>query len=235
MGAGELRRQPQRQYSVAPTSLAIELGIPQSILDQVPNYTYADVLYPKQAICIYFVIRTGKAFIPDPERQCNDYLERFIAERVATLGIETFFRQFKSAITDKVFELIALRILAATYQYGKNKMDYLPEYRRDEICKYLHIPLDISCNDAITKLEQVSRMATDEEQILGRLGYLMSWKVLAGKNYNPTIVDDDKIEILTNVPKDNRGLPLDRSILKEWGREDTEGDVMEGPVPGVDY
>lgn len=235
MGQGELRRRlPPPKHQIIQSSLAIELGIPQNILDQVPHYPYADILYPHKAICIYYVVRSGKVFVPDPERRCNDYLEQFVAQKLAAIGAAEYHKQFKVAVNDKVFELIAMRTLAATYQFGKNKMDYLPANRRDEILNYLRLPLDLSCNDALTKLEEASRMANDEEQMLGRLGYLMSWRVLAGKSFNPTIIDDDKIEILTDVPKDRRGLPLDRTILKDWGREDTEDDVMEGPVPGVD-
>lgn len=228
MDARELK--PSQSQSIS--SLAMEIGVTPAALDKVPFYKYADVLYPYKAICIYFFVRTGTYF-PDAEKRCNDYLEQFVVQQVATIGVEEYFKRFKTAVTDKVFELIALRALAATYQYGKNKMDYLPEYRREEICRYLKIPLNISCNDAITKLENASRSVNDEEQMLGRIGYLISWKILAGKNYNPTIIDDDKVEIVTNTLKDNRGLPRDRSILKEWGREDTEQDIMEGPVPGV--
>lgn len=234
MGHGELRRLPPK-HGIIQSSLAIELGIPQGILDQVPHYRYADVLYPHKAICIYFVVRTGKTFVSDPERRCNDYLEQFMAQKIAAIGAVDYYAQYREAVNDKIFELLTLRMLAATYQFGKNKMDYLPLQRRSEILTYLKLPLDLSCNDALIKLEDASRTANDEEQMLGRLGYLMSWRTLAGKNYNPTVIDDDKIEIITNVPKDNRGLPLDRSILKEWGRDDTEGDIMEGPVPGVDF
>lgn len=235
MGQGELSRRLPPKHQIIQSSLAIELGIPQNILDQVPHYRYADILYPHKAICIYFVVRTGKLFVPDPERRCNDYVEQFMGQKIASLGPVEYHSQFREAVNDRIFELIALRTLAATYQFGKNKMDYLPSQRRDEILAYLKLPPDLSCNDALTKLEDVSRLANDEEQMLGRLGYLMSWRTLAGKGYNPTIIDNDKIEIVTDLPTDKRGLPLDRSVLKEWGREDTEGDVMEGPVSGVDF
>lgn len=233
MGAGELSHGPQ--HSLVASTLAAELGINPKLIDQMPYFPYADVLYPRKAICIYWCVRTGKAYLPNPEARCNDYIEQFITERVANMGAQAYFNQLKQAITDKVFELIALRTLAATYQYGKNKMDYLPEFRRSEICDFLHFPQDISCNDVITKLEDASRTASDEEQMLGRIGYLVSWRSLAGKGYDPKIINDDKIEILTNRPQDNRGLPADRSILKEWGRDDTEGEVVEGPISGIDF
>lgn len=215
--------------------MAESLGVTRDLLESIKTYPYTGILYPHKALFIYNIVRSAKSFIKDHERECNDAITDFMNQRFLEIGRPQYLKTYQEAMTQTIFKLVALRGLVATFEFGENKFDYLPADRRPEMCKYLNLPDDISCDGAMTRLEEASRLVNDEEAILGRLGYLITWKLMAGPRYEPVIKkEDNSIRIVYRGPVDIYGLPLDRKELEDLGIEDVHKEIIQGPVPGVD-
>lgn len=215
--------------------MAADLRVTRGLLESIKIYPYTGILYPHKALFIYNIVRSAKAFIQGHEKECNDAITEFMTQRFLDIGKTQYLKLYQEAMTQTIFKLVALRGLVATFEFGENRFDYLPADRRPEMCKYLNLPDDISCDGAMTKLEEASKLVNDEEAILGRLGYLITWKLMAGPKYEPVVKkEDNSIRIVYRGPVDIYGLPLDRKELEDLGIEDVHKDIVQGPVPGVD-
>lgn len=206
--------------------MAASISVHPSLLINIQPYKYDNILYPRAAICIYELLKQ-KTIVLEAENKCNNLISTFLEQKIQDIGANEYLKIYRSAATDKIREIVMLRILAATFCFGKSKLDYLPETHRKSACQLLNLNQEVTQKQAIELLEEKTNKATSEEQILGRLGYLITWKELAGSDFQPNInEEDDKIEIIKNAPKDNRGIPIDRSILGDWDLDDKDDEIV---------
>jgi hypothetical protein len=245
-------RIPINTYSTK--EIAAYLGIDEKRLSGITPYPYTGILYPFAMICVFHLVIYRKTFIPRAEAICDELLQEFIQMKTAEVGADRYFKTYREATSLSTQRLTMLRILLATFEFGYKKIDNLPSTHRTTACDFLNLPYDIKLSEVQTMLEEEQLKYNIEERILGRVGFLIIWKELAGPDYNFTAPNTDKVEAVVepdrpippealktgvaivrqHTARDARGLPLDRSALKEWGREDTEQDIVEGPIPGID-
>ncbi len=169
----------QADLSDSVTTIAENLGISPLALNKVPHFSHVNVLYPFKLLCIYDLVTTGRAYIPDAESKCDELILAFMDRK--TSDIAGYVKIFKKAMSDRVQHLIAARILVATFQMGNTRMDFLPAAVRARVCSLLNTHESISKSQAMSLLEQAQKWSNLEEQILGRLGYMMMWRSLTGK------------------------------------------------------
>jgi hypothetical protein len=129
-------------------------------------------------MCIYHLVRTGKVYT-GAEAACDNAIQQFMEQN--SNDIENYTKIFHEASNDIVKKLIAARILVATFQFGERKLDFLPKPLKFRACELLNFNKEPSLSEAMNMIEKLHQRANLEEQILGRLGYLMMWKSLTGE------------------------------------------------------
>jgi hypothetical protein len=234
--------------------VAAYIGVSEYQIQSIKPYPFTDVLYPLAMLCMFHLTMVRRVFIPGAENICNELLQDFIKKKKEEVGAEEYFRIFRTAVTPAIQRLTMMRILLATFEFGYKKMDNLPSNHKTVACDFLGLPYDIKLTDVQDMLEKEQLKYNMEELILGRVGYLIMWKELAGPDYNYEAPNTDKIEAFVDpnwrahpdvkktsvqivrqkIERDSRGMPKDRTVLEQWGLEDVNKDIMEGAIPGID-
>tara|TARA_R100001244_G_scaffold25113_2_gene25343 strand:+ start:13752 stop:14384 length:633 start_codon:yes stop_codon:yes gene_type:complete len=161
------------------SKIALALGVPNNALAKVPFGNYANILYPFKLSCLYHAVRNG-SYIGGVEKKCDDLIQNFMNEKIRELGREGYLAFFQKAVTPQVKRLIMLRVLVASFGKGSKKMDIIPANLKRPACEQLELSTTINHKIAMGLIEKAYSYASLEDQILGRLGYLLVWKNLCG-------------------------------------------------------
>lgn len=129
---------------------------------------WTNVLYPYELLQAYHAVRVRGDIVS--EEYCDKLLHSFMAaqDKQRYLGI------FKTAMTNKIFMIIMHRVLVGT-MFEDSNGSKLPNHLRPVALRHLGIH-GASVEGAMQQLEEVNSLASHEEMILGRIGYLMIWQ-----------------------------------------------------------
>lgn len=175
---------PENPYAIE----GIPPGFAQASIIQTdelnePDKVYGiwqDILYPTVLAKMYDNTLSGKHTCS--ETTCDTALKNFINKQ----NQNQYTANYRKAMTDHIKTLTMLRVLLATYGQGVTNLDRVSvEYRRKAL-EFLKVQDTISASRVHDLLEQISKMSSIEQLILGRIGYLLLWNNLQG----PTRVSD---------------------------------------------
>ncbi len=176
----------------SPETIAKQLGCNIELVKQTPSFRWADILYPTSLATAYYLVLTGKHYIS--EQKCDEILTNFINQKEYI----AYFLEYRQALTPKIQELIMARVLVASFGIGSVKYDSVKPEHRVVACKFLNLP-DTTYNQAWYLLESKNRDSNIEEQILGRLGYLLIWKDLSALEEKTSIlVQNSRLKLLSD-------------------------------------
>lgn len=146
-----------------------ELPIPCGI-----NSRWIGILYPQKMLTIYMHVLSGRYAGTSPEDACDDILWSFLKDRRSSEYVKTY----ASAATAKTKRLVMHRILVASFGLGDKDIDNLDSQYFLMACQYLGAEPNLSFDHAVRMIESAHAHSLIEEQIMGRIGYLLVWRDL---------------------------------------------------------
>lgn len=146
-----------------------ELPIPSGI-----NSRWVGILYPQKMLAIYMRVLSGRYTGASPEDACDDTLWGFLKSRHSSEYVKTY----ALAATAKTKRLVMHRILVASFGLGDKDIDNLDPQYFLMACQYLGAEPNLSFDHAVKMIESAHAHSLIEEQIMGRIGYLLVWRDL---------------------------------------------------------
>lgn len=131
----------------------------------------SEVLYPDIVLAAYHVFYKHKKCVLSENR-----IDQLLFQTITAMDIDEYINIFKQNISAITQKIIALRCSAASTGEYKNDKDRIDKNYKTLFCKKAGIPITSTLNRILDNLEIISRHATTEDVLLGRIGYLMAWK-----------------------------------------------------------
>jgi hypothetical protein len=158
-------------------------------LGNMPILPYMNKLYPIITLARYHL------YYNHQWQTSEESVDAEIADFMTQVDIDTYKPEFMKACDEAVRKIMLVRALQATFQYGKIARDNLPEDMRSKICSMLEVSSTTTLAQAVKIQDAMNKVATMEQLILGRFGYLMMWNSLKGSQ---GILDELKPRRLTS-------------------------------------
>lgn len=196
----EISRTPQDndiEFSVE--ELAAVVGCLPEDLNRMPIYPGTQILYPLELLAIYYLVSEG-ILVSNAENKCNEATIGFLRQQEPY----AYVKEFENKLGDYVYGIMAARVARATYHtesdlimiYGEEiksseaqrKYDKLPEHLRSKALEILGMPRSSSVKLVMDKLDSLISGSNLEQQILGRIGYLMVWRQLNEMPQGPPLL-----------------------------------------------
>lgn len=136
-------------------------------------YHYSGVLYPPSLLYLYESIKYG-TFIPYLEEKCNRILTKFIQDLEGPMLLAYRDKLIRS-LSDLSKYLGNARSLLATFNEDGSPTDIIHVNFRKDFAINIGVKEDITKEEVHKLLTKASSMASSEDQILGRLLYIMIW------------------------------------------------------------
>lgn len=152
--------QPEEEKKEAPL-----IPSPQPIREK-----WVDILYPQQLWDAYRDVREKGEYVS--ETMCDRLLTNFMA----SVDKVKYFAAFRSAMAPSSMRLMLLRVLVASFNEDEFPGGNLPSSYRHIATTMLGLPSTTPYNVAGSMLEHFGKIASHEEAILGRIGYLIVWQ-----------------------------------------------------------
>ena len=137
------------------------------------SYKYSGVLYPPALLYLYESTKY-QIFISFIEDKCNRLLEQFISGLKGQV-LASYKNRLIESLNDMAKYVGNGRALVATFNKSQNPADNINENCRKEFAENLGASESISYEEALDLLDQITKRADSEEQILGRILYIMIW------------------------------------------------------------
>lgn len=136
-------------------------------------YYYSGVLYPPSLLYLYESIKYG-IFIPYLEEKCNKILTQFIT-KLKGLTLYAYRDRLIKSLTDIAKYLGNARALLATFNKEGSHTDIIHMNFKKDFAINLGLTESVTKEEVHELLTKASKIASSEEQILGRLLYIMIW------------------------------------------------------------
>lgn len=161
-------------------AIAAVLNCDPKLLHSMPYYTWTNVLYPVELVAAYHLYSLHHYVSEDV---CNSLTVQFMRR----VHPAEYTASFTKAMDATVARLMQARALVATFysQPTKFKHDRLSAEFRPEIAALLGVAPTITAREASNIMVGGNNAATFEQQILGRVGYLILWSKLMKSNIVP--------------------------------------------------
>ncbi len=162
---------------------------PLQTVPDVDVALWSDVLYPKRLWDAYEAVRVRHHSVS--EQACDMWLSEFMANTDKPRYLATYTQ----AVTPYITLLLMLRVLVASYgEDQEHAGGNLPQSYQPIAIGALGLEGSVPYTVALAMLERASKIASHEDLILGRIGYLMVWQ--------------NKIDPRALLPKGMRAAPL---------------------------
>lgn len=162
----------QLQEVTSYDDIARSLDCQLTTIRGAPEGMWSGILYPRALGIAYWLVRTGRKYVP--EKVCDSLLEDFIRKA----NTEEYKKNYIEASTPLVKRLIMMRVLIASFGFGNNKKDNVMARHKATACGFLNVETTIQMEQAQKLIENAYPQSGIEEQILGRIGYILIWKEL---------------------------------------------------------
>ncbi len=130
---------------------------------------WTDQLYPYSLLQAYHSVRVIGNYVSEL------YCDKLLTDFIAVQDKSKYLHLFKTSITDRIFRIVMSRVLVGTF-FADSNGSQLPLEFRSIASTLLNIDENVSQDMAMRRLEEFNAMASHEEMILGRIGYLMIWQ-----------------------------------------------------------
>lgn len=138
-------------------------------LQDMPLFEASGKLYPYITLARYHLSYVKQ--YPTSEKVCDDEIKEFMSRQ----SIEEYAKEFKKYCDETSKKVVLTRALQATFPYGNVKLDFMPETLRNDICDQLNISRGTTYSNSAVMLQELNQKININQQILGRLGYLIMW------------------------------------------------------------
>lgn len=137
------------------------------------HFKYSGILYPPALLYLYESSRYGYT-IRFIEEKCNKILNKFIKD-LKGQALYEYTTKFIASLTDAAKFLGNARALIATFGKSDNSADNLNLNHKNEFATNVGADESITYEDAFKLLEKASKYSNSEDQILGRILYILIW------------------------------------------------------------
>lgn len=149
---------------------------------------WVDILYPMTTLARYHL------FYNHHYQTSEQGADAEITAFMRNVDLQEYSQKFIVACDEETRRVVLIRCLLATFADFKNPRDRIPSEYRSRICNRLGIQIT-SLKSAVAYQERMKSELTMEQQILGRLGYVMIWNMIhtpAGPSTEIPLLEDGR-------------------------------------------